>query len=259
MAIAFDKVLCEDFTALTTSEFDYNITDGAAAGNLVVLGFFTSYTSGSITSVTDSRGNTYTLSSTPLIGSSQNPIYTQMAYGILTTALQDGDTLTVTLDESGFMYAYVCILSYSGISAVPLDQQGTAQDDGFPQTQPVGPSLTTIQADELLVSFFATQNPKAITPTASWTERSINVDGTEPYGLIVEDRIVSSIGTYQSSPTAAGNDYWNGHTMTFKGGSAELDSVLPDADIATTGWTTTPLYSKINDGSDATVIQATAS
>ena len=40
--------------------------------------------------------------------------------------------------------------------------------------------------------------------------------------------------------------------------SLELDQIRPDADTVTTGWTTTPLYSKINDSSDATVIQATA-
>jgi hypothetical protein len=33
----------------------------------------------------------------------------------------------------------------------------------------------------------------------------------------------------------------------------------PDADTTTTGWTTTPLFSKINDQSNATVITATAS
>lgn len=38
-----------------------------------------------------------------------------------------------------------------------------------------------------------------------------------------------------------------------------LDSVLPDADITTTGWSTAPLFSKVNDASDATVITATAS
>lgn len=43
------------------------------------------------------------------------------------------------------------------------------------------------------------------------------------------------------------------------GGLVSLDTVLPDADVTTTGWTTTPLYSKVNDSSDATVIQATAS
>lgn len=38
-----------------------------------------------------------------------------------------------------------------------------------------------------------------------------------------------------------------------------LDSMLPDADITTTGWSTAPLFSKVNDASDSTVIQATAS
>jgi hypothetical protein len=40
--------------------------------------------------------------------------------------------------------------------------------------------------------------------------------------------------------------------------SIPTDIVLPDADIVTTGWSTAPLFSKINDASDATVIQATA-
>lgn len=47
----------------------------------------------------------------------------------------------------------------------------------------------------------------------------------------------------------------------FSGGTVVTvvtDSCLPDADITTTGWTTAPLFSKVNDASDATVIQATA-
>lgn len=35
--------------------------------------------------------------------------------------------------------------------------------------------------------------------------------------------------------------------------------VLPDADVATTGWSTSPLYSKLNDSSDSTYISGTAS
>lgn len=38
-----------------------------------------------------------------------------------------------------------------------------------------------------------------------------------------------------------------------------LQQLRPDADVVTTGWATAPLYSKINDESDATVITATAS
>lgn len=36
-------------------------------------------------------------------------------------------------------------------------------------------------------------------------------------------------------------------------------TLLPDADTATGGWTTAPLFSKVNDSSDATIITATAS
>jgi hypothetical protein len=44
----------------------------------------------------------------------------------------------------------------------------------------------------------------------------------------------------------------------YNAGILTLDTCLPDADVTTTGWTTAPLFSKINDASDATVIQATA-
>lgn len=39
--------------------------------------------------------------------------------------------------------------------------------------------------------------------------------------------------------------------------SGVIQTLLPDADVVTTGWTTTPLFSKVNDSSDATVITAT--
>lgn len=46
---------------------------------------------------------------------------------------------------------------------------------------------------------------------------------------------------------------------TFVESQPELQQLRPDADITTTGWATAPLFSKINDESDATVITATAS
>lgn len=103
------------------------------------------------------------------------------------------------------------------------------------------------------------------------------------YGMEVIDNIISlyyktaagswtKFAEYDDSSsgskiTTAG---WIGITLdhglaygdNFGGGTIStvtLDSMLPDADIASTGWSTAPLYSKINDDSDATVIQATAS
>ena len=66
-------------------------------------------------------------------------------------------------------------------------------------------------------------------------------------------------------PSTAAGDYYIYFTA-IDAGTYYLDEVtlttgqilLPDADIATTGWATAPLFSKVNDSSDATVITATA-
>jgi hypothetical protein len=64
------------------------------------------------------------------------------------------------------------------------------------------------------------------------------------------------IGLYNpNNVTASTLDNFGGGTIA----SLTLDTCQPDADVVTTGWTSTPLFSKVNDASDATVIQATAS
>jgi hypothetical protein len=57
---------------------------------------------------------------------------------------------------------------------------------------------------------------------------------------------------------------WAGHYAAETDTTAVFDNVnivpqivLPSADIVTTGWVTAPLFSKVNDSSDATVITAT--
>lgn len=44
----------------------------------------------------------------------------------------------------------------------------------------------------------------------------------------------------------------------FDAGVAILQTILPDADVTTTGWTATPLHSKLADVSDATYVTSTA-
>lgn len=64
-------------------------------------------------------------------------------------------------------------------------------------------------------------------------------------------------GLSSSGTTLDGAETLN--SWNFDGQGVTFQEVRPDADVTTTGWTTTPLYSKINDESDATVITATAS
>lgn len=61
----------------------------------------------------------------------------------------------------------------------------------------------------------------------------------QPFTVYFDDLRVSTTGWI--GPTAVGQ------------------TLLPDADVAEGGWTTAPLFSKVNDSSDATIITATAS
>lgn len=104
--------------------------------------------------------------------------------------------------------------------------------------------------------------------TASWTDGDlfrVEIDGSTltvkfagnvvgTYTDTSHDSGQPGIG-FSSAETSAFIDDWSGGDLE----ALPLDKILPDADIVTTGWTTTPLYSKVNDSSDATVIQATAS
>jgi hypothetical protein len=74
-------------------------------------------------------------------------------------------------------------------------------------------------------------------------------------------RVILVTNAEVTTGTKIGMEIKGAAATNFGGGTYQavtLDNVLPDADVTTTGWTTTPLYSKINDSSDATVIQATA-
>jgi hypothetical protein len=63
---------------------------------------------------------------------------------------------------------------------------------------------------------------------------------------------VVNAGVFWIDDVAAATTGWIGAVVS-------AQTLLPDADIVTTGWSTAPLFSKINDSSDATVISATAS
>ena len=141
---------------------------------------------------------------------------------------------------------------------------GTLADEG----------VTTTAADSLALNFitFGRENITALAAMTgmsggTWVEdfAEYAAGGTPPdYITIALQRAdMASAGTINGgTATATG---WSSRTWVvvgvelFAAESVDLDQVDPDADVTTTGWTTTPLWSKVNDGSDASYITATAS
>jgi hypothetical protein len=93
-------------------------------------------------------------------------------------------------------------------------------------------------------------------PVALWEFNQANA--TDPVlDLVGFAHSTGTGGAINGTTIDTGNDPpgWTFDSL----GAIATQEVRPDADISTTGWTTAPLFSKINDQSDATIITGTLS
>jgi chitodextrinase len=171
-------------------------TQAQTAGNLniVVVGFYSS--TGTVSSVTDSAGNTYVLAA-PL--TRQNATSQAIYYAKNIKAAAAGtNTVTVTFSVS-VPYPDIRIAEYAGLDTVsPFD--ATSSGAGFPTTATSG-NVTTTKPVELL--FGAGDTAGMFSAAGSgYTLRVI----TTPDGDIVEDRVVTSTGTYAATATNSSDE-----------------------------------------------------
>lgn len=159
-----------------------------------------------IQSVVDSAGNTYTLAAGPTVRTDCCAMATYYAKNIAAAAAGT-NTVTVTLDGPTW-FLDVKILEYSGLDASsPLDTWVGAHGNG---TAMSSGSLTTTTANELLV---AANNGYGYTTGSdpNFTQR------LQTYDLnIVEDRTVSSVGTYSATAVQDVADEWIMQLLAFK-------------------------------------------
>jgi fibronectin type 3 domain-containing protein len=166
-----------------------------AAGDLNVIAVGWNDTTATVTSVTDTKGNSYTRA----VGPTTNPrLLTQSIYYArnIAAAAAGANSVTVRFNVPA-VYVDVRILEYSGLDpAAPLD--ATAAAWGSSANNDSGP-LTTTGANELL---FAANMTTGWTngPGTGFTSRVI----TSPDGDIAEDRVAASAGIYRGTAPGAG-------------------------------------------------------
>jgi hypothetical protein len=177
----------------------YNATQVAGDLNVIVVGW--NDTVASVSTVTDSKGNPYTLAIGPTLGSgASQSIY----YAKNITA--GANTVTVTFNQAA-QYVDIRVLEYSGLSTTsPLDKVAGAT--GAAATANSG-SASTTAANELIVGAGITSGGFSAAGTG-FTVRII----TSPDADIAEDQIVSVQGTYNATAPATGN--WVMQMATFK-------------------------------------------
>lgn len=180
-------------------------TQAQSAGNLNVVMVGWNESTGNITSVTDSAGNTYQVAAATVRGTglSQAIYYARN----IQAAGAGANTVTVKFDKS-VAYADVRILEYSGLDQTnPFDVSRSAAGS---TAQANSGAATTNFARELIVGGGMTSG--CFNGAGSgFTARII----TEPDCDVAEDRTVTTTGSYSAAAPQSGN--WVMQMATFKG------------------------------------------
>ena len=212
--------------ARSGSSISVTFTAAQTAGNLNVVSVMWGDTTASVTSVTDSRGNSYALAQGPtrVTGLSSAIYYAKnIAAG--------SNTVTINFSPSA-AFPNVNVLEYSGLSTTsPLDVAVGATGTG---TTANSGSATTTSASELI---FGAGNPtSAFTAAGSgFNNRLIN-----SYGGIAEDKIVSSTGSYNATATLSSGT-WVMQMIGFRGAgqgsqpAPTVSSISPNSGTANGG------------------------
>jgi len=172
------------------------------AGNLNLVAVMWGETTSTVSAVTDSKGNVYTLA----VGPTQGTGLTSAIYYARNIA-GGSNTVTVTFNRTA-AYPNVNALEYSGLDAAsPLDVGAGAVGNG---TTGNSGSKTTTSANELVVGV---GNPSTVFtgPGTGFTNRMINA-----FGGIAEDKIVNSTGSYNATATLT-SGAWVMQMAAFRG------------------------------------------
>ena len=119
------------------------------------------------------------------------------------------------------------------------------------------PSLTTSADNELVIvtGLGDGQSSNTYTPGSGYTEINRLYDSGDTWLSFVQYRLVTTAGSYSAAGTWGTTPSPRDHrSMMAFAGSSPVQEIRPDADIATTGWSTSPIFSKINDNADGTVV-----
>jgi chitodextrinase len=186
-------------------------TSNQQAGDLNVVAVGVNDSNTQITSVTDTRGNVYVRAVGPTVVNgklSQSMYYAKN----IASAGANGNTVTVAFNNAG-PSPDVRIVEYSGVDpSNPVDV--VAAGSGTSAVSGSGPATTT-NAFDLLVGANMVETVTAA-PGTGYTQRIF----TQPNADLLEDRMVTSVGTYDASATLTSSGAWVMQMVAFKAGGA---------------------------------------
>lgn len=193
--MAFVQAIQKSGSLSTTQAFASPSTAGDTI--LVITDCFDG-PAGSVTSVTDNQGNTYTNIGTSFAVSEGTHTH-NIDFWVATA----GSTGVIAVTAHGSNEIFFSLLNYTGFSSFTFDQSASASN-GSATSQSSGATGTTSAANELLVSYIVpsgTSDP-TISAGSGYTKRCQfqDLNFTAQFAA-VEDQTVSSTGTFSGDWT----------------------------------------------------------
>lgn len=194
------------------------IPNAVPSGNtLIICAAFDS--SGSavpvVSSCVDSSGNTYT--TTPDVSINAGATVSVLVLrGRVTTTLDAGDTITLTLGSSRARWA-IQVDEYDDLATSPLDVIASNAPASSTSLSS-GTTATTAQADTLVVAAFAFGQGRTTTIPGGWSggTKVETSAGSTDRGLQVIYKYVTSTGTQQGTLTLSSASTYVGVVATYK-------------------------------------------
>jgi len=208
-----------NFSSSSVSTLSATFSSNVTAGNLLVIAIGFVGASTTVSSVTDTLGNTYSRAVGPTIDTNVN--YTIYTY-YTTSSSTGSNTVTVNSSASGTFFR-VLVHEYSGVNTLDVVSGATASNGTIDSG-----SKTTYHADELIFGWGSSAGGTLLTgPGTGFTQRESQ--GSE----ITEDKIVSATGSYDAS-YPADTTSWACQMATFYQAAGTVYRLWPQTDGPTT-------------------------
>jgi len=169
-----------------------------------------------VNSITDTRGNAYTVDAT--VNHTGTSLNSYIGSGYVSTALQAGDKITVTFSTSLYSTRMVSAADFSGIASTNRVDTGIGTIGS--SASPATASLTTTQPGELLAAGFGAANNAVFTPTFPFT--ALTPTGTA-LGSVARNIysswwIAPNAGSYKTGGTLSAAAQWTTALVAYKSG-----------------------------------------
>jgi hypothetical protein len=215
--ITFVRQLGQNGVGNTGNTAVLTLTNNVELGDTVIVFAGISSKGIQLTSIADSRGNTYTVDAT--VNHATSSMNSFIGSGYVSSPLLAGDTITATFSANLYSTRAISAADFKGIAAVNrVDQVATLTGSGATPNTPF--TANTSQNDELLVSGVGVDGApsNAYTPGNSF---SALAPVTASVGSVTRTfqqayRIVAGISQYRAQGTLSAGTFWNNALVTYR-------------------------------------------